>query len=130
MAKGSNQQVTFLTTYRFAPSAQDPIISRVQDLMEENELTPYGLHKRTGGGVSSSTFYNWFNKKTRCPQFAKVASALIAMNCYELKLAEPAKKAGAAVDAKPVLTPLKRPKPSAKKHYASVQQPALPGPAQ
>jgi transcriptional regulator with XRE-family HTH domain len=55
---------------------KDPIIDAMRTAFEDAGGSYTKIKERSG--VSSSTIYNWFNGKTRRPQFATVAEFAIA----------------------------------------------------
>jgi DNA-binding phage protein len=72
MAKPSRTLKVY-KSYNFVD--KDPII----DYARTRVFTHGGIGKvAAASGVTPTTLYNWFHKKTRCPQFATVARVLIA----------------------------------------------------
>ena len=57
-------------TYRFTD--YDPVIAVIRTARDEAKTKTVTIHNDSG--VSSSTLYNWFNGKTRKPQFATVVA--------------------------------------------------------
>lgn len=64
-------------TYAFKPTAKDPIIDKLRTLIEDKGASYAHIHENSG--VSTSTLYNWFNGKTRRPQFSTIAAVAGAL---------------------------------------------------
>jgi DNA-binding phage protein len=96
--------VTFgYTSYVFRKDEQDPIIDKIKTI-----FTDYGDtvgHVAAQAGVAPGTLANWFNGKTRRPQFATTAAVVRTMG-FDFVLA-PMEK-GASPDAHTVGTIMKR----------------------
>src|SRR5215467_8733195 len=57
---------------------QDPMVDALRTVVKaENHLSDNMAHQITG--VSTTTFANWFNGKTRCPQNATATQAAAAL---------------------------------------------------
>jgi|SRR5215475_9352922 len=57
---------------------QDPMVDALRTVVKaENHLSDHMAHQITG--VSTATFANWFNGKTRCPQNATATQAAAAL---------------------------------------------------
>jgi hypothetical protein len=71
-----------LRAYNFVD--KDPIIDFVRTAKEDESLSNVEIHE--GGGPSIGTLHNWFGGKTRRPQFATVAAALLVCGVEEINL--------------------------------------------
>jgi DNA-binding phage protein len=91
------------TAYVFRKEEQDPIIDKIRTIFAEYGDTVG--HVAAQAGVAPGTLANWFNGKTRRPQFATTAAVVRTMG-FDFVLA-PMEK-GASVDAHTVGMILKR----------------------
>jgi DNA-binding phage protein len=62
-------------TYNFVD--KDPIIDKMRGFIKKEELTYSEIESKSG--VSSTTLYNWFDGKTRRPQYATVMAVIGAL---------------------------------------------------
>lgn len=70
-ANGNRSVLRVYSSYNFRD--KDPVIDVLRTVRDDNKLRISDLVE--GSGVSATTFYNWFDGKTRRPQFATVAAA-------------------------------------------------------
>ncbi len=63
---------------------KDPIIDLARTAVDDADLSYQEVHARSN--VSTTTLYNWFNGKTRRPQFATVASVLLSCGVKDVNL--------------------------------------------
>ncbi len=63
---------------------KDPIIDVLRTIKRESLMKDSEIHSE--GGPAIATLRNWFNGKTRRPQFATVAAAAVAMGHNSLPL--------------------------------------------
>jgi DNA-binding phage protein len=62
-------------TYNFVD--KDPIIDRMRTMVQREGIKYSEIHARSG--VTPSTMHNWFDGKTRRPQFATVMAVVHAL---------------------------------------------------
>lgn len=70
------------TSYNFTD--KDPVIDLVRTAVQSSKLSYKQIHERSN--VSTTTFYSWFHKKTKRPQFATIAATLLAVGVREINL--------------------------------------------
>jgi hypothetical protein len=84
-AKKKNGKGGALHTYKsYNFVDKDPVIDLVRTAVQSSKLSYKQIHERSN--VSTGTFYSWFHKKTRKPQFATVAATLLALGVREINL--------------------------------------------
>lgn len=91
------------TAYVFRKDEQDPIIDKIRTIFADYGETQNRV--ATQAGISPATLNNWFNGKTKRPQFATTAAVVRTMG-FDFVLAPMEKNS--SVDAKTVGTILKR----------------------
>lgn len=69
------KRVPIYRTYSFVD--KDPIIDVMRTLVHDSKLTHKEINERCG--VSRATLGNWFNGKTRRPQFCTIAAVAGSM---------------------------------------------------
>ena len=74
----------FVTYKSYMFTSKDPIIDVLRTLKRDSEMKDSEIHE--AGGPSTGTLRNWFNGRTRRPQFATVAAAAVAMGETSLPL--------------------------------------------
>lgn len=79
MAKRPLKLIASYSSYPFAN--QDPVIKRVGALVKNEKLKHRQISKRSG--VATSTMSNWFNGKTRRPQYATIMAVVRALGYRE-----------------------------------------------
>ena len=81
MTKSNNGFIRY-KAYSFV--SKDPIIDVLRTIKADAGMKNIEIHE--AGGPAIGTLNNWFNGKTRRPQFATVAAAAVAMGKKELPL--------------------------------------------
>jgi transcriptional regulator with XRE-family HTH domain len=61
----------------------DPIIDHMRTIFADEKVSYTDVHERSG--VSVGTFHNWFNGKTKRPQYATVMAAARSLG-YDMVL--------------------------------------------
>ena len=74
----------FLRYRAYSFTDKDPIIDVLRTIKRDAEMSDREI--MDGGGPTVGTLRNWFNGKTRRPQFATVAAASVAMGATSLPL--------------------------------------------
>ncbi len=74
MAKG-NGTLRLYKSYNFVD--KDPVIDKMRTIIKKEGLTNAEIHSKSG--VSENTLYNWFDGKTRRPQYATVMAVVRSM---------------------------------------------------
>ena len=67
--------IKFYSSYNFVD--KDPVIDILRTVMQEVGIDYEGIHVKSG--VAVSTLHNWFEGKTKRPQYATVEAAARAM---------------------------------------------------
>lgn len=81
----------FISPYRnYVFIDKDPIIDFARTAVARSKKSYQDIHE--GCNVSTTTLYNWFNGKTRRPQFASVASVLLECGVRDIPLSIIAKR--------------------------------------
>jgi DNA-binding phage protein len=102
--KNGKDKMTFgYQHYVFRRDEQDPIIDKIKTIFADHGETVG--HVASHAGVAPATLANWFNGKTRRPQFATTAAVVRSMG-YDFVLAPVVP--GADNDAHSVGTIVKR----------------------
>lgn len=77
----------FISPYRnYGFVDKDPAIDLARTAVEDTGLSYLKIHELSN--VSTTTLYNWFHGKTRRPQFATIASVLLASGVNKIDLNE------------------------------------------
>lgn len=74
-SNGRNSVLRMYRSYNFRD--KDPVIDVIRTAKDDAKLRISDLVN--GSGVSATTFYNWFDGKTKRPQFATVAASCRAI---------------------------------------------------
>jgi hypothetical protein len=73
MTQQRKNVVHFYPTYHFRANEQDPVIDRMQTIMEDAGHKLGKIHEMSG--LSTSTLSNWFTtRKTRRPMYSSIAA--------------------------------------------------------
>jgi|SRR5262245_1003808 len=82
-----------LKSYSF--KEKDPVIDKMRGPIKQSELSYAEISAKSG--VSASTIYNWFEGKTRRPQYATVVAVMRVLGYKEMFV-----KKGEKGEAKPI----------------------------
>jgi len=72
MAKGP---LRLYNSYNFVD--KDPVIDKVRTLIKREGWSPKDIHEKSG--VSPTTLHNWFEGKTKRPQYCTIMAVVSAM---------------------------------------------------
>lgn len=75
MARKSNGHLKLYKSYNFVD--KDPVIDKMRTIIKREGATYREITKDSG--VSYTTLHNWFDGKTRRPQYATVLAVVRAM---------------------------------------------------
>jgi DNA-binding phage protein len=73
--KAGNGVLKLYTSYNFTD--KDPVIDKMRNMVKREGLKYGQLSKMSG--VSSTTMHNWFEGKTKRPQYATVMAVVMSM---------------------------------------------------
>lgn len=70
-------------SYSFRSTEKDPVIDRMRTLLADENVSYEDVHVKSG--VSKNTLYQWFDGKTRRPQYATVMAVARSLG-YDMVL--------------------------------------------
>jgi len=70
-------------SYAFKATEKDPVIDRMRTLLADENVSYEDVHVKSG--VSKNTLYQWFDGKTRRPQYATVMAVARSLG-YDMVL--------------------------------------------